>query len=126
MPKKLSFSMNRGLLKKLTKSLGYYLSPQVVAIILMITMIFLLSGGIYALSVSLNPYLLGEPSEPLIRSIIIETITIMLIYALGAASLLLVYRSVKYRYNPSQASLLIKIGAAMLIIVFIVLELSIR
>lgn len=107
-----------------------YRPPQnVVAIILMLFTIFLFGGGIYMISMpirSVIPYSRGfiflYPG--LHDQMLGESIAVMITYALGAAGLILIYQSVKYLRNPSQASTLIRAGIILFIIVVIILEIA--
>ncbi|MEM3745646.1 MAG: hypothetical protein QW323_04030 [Candidatus Bathyarchaeia archaeon] len=114
--------------RRISKILNYRPSQNVTAIILMLFAIFLLGGGIYNISMpirSVIPYARGfiflYPS--LYDQMLGESISVMIVYALGAMGLILVYQSMKYRRNPSQASTLIRAGIALFIIMFIILEL---
>ncbi|MCD6464906.1 hypothetical protein J7L27_00875, partial [Candidatus Bathyarchaeota archaeon] len=85
---------------------------RIIAIILMTLSIFLISGGIYDVTIkprSVLPYYRGflflYPN--LHEQVLNESISIMIVYAFGAVGLLLIYRSAKYLRNPDQASLLI-------------------
>lgn len=113
--------------RKINKLAKHRPSPRIVAIILMVSSIFLISGGIYDVTMkprSVLPYYRGflflYPS--LHEQVLNESVAIMIVYAFGAIGLLLIYRSVKYMRNPNQASLLIKLGAGLLILTFIMLE----
>jgi hypothetical protein len=122
-----SSSLVMRFIQKIVEIINYRPSPYIVAIILAAITIFLLGGGIYDVTLkprSVIPYSSGfiflYPS--LHEQILNESIAIMIVYALGAAGLILIYRSTRYMRNPEQASLLIKIGAALLILTFIVVE----
>ena len=113
--------------KLVNKLINFRPPPYLIAVILMFATIFLLGGGIYDVSVpirSVLPYYRGfillYPS--LHEQVLSESIAIMITYALGAAGLILIYRSARFRRNPSQSSLLIQLGAALLIIAFIIAE----
>ncbi len=120
-------SATYSLRKSINKLINYRPSPYLIATILMFITIFLLGGGIYDISEpirSVIPYYRGfillYPS--LHEQVLSESIAIMITYALGAAGLILIYRSARYRRNPSQASLMTQLGAALLIIAFIIAE----
>lgn len=115
MPEKGYFSIRRTFRRRLAKIMGYCFTPQFAAIFLVIIIIFLIGGGVYAFLLSRGSY--GE---------LLESMAVILIYALGTTGILFIYRSIKYRRNPSQASLLVKIGVVILIAVFIILELYAR
>lgn len=128
MSKKERFSsVTFSLQKKISKFMSYHPPPYLIAVILMFITIFLLGGGVYDITVpirSVLPYYRGfillYPS--LHDQVLSESLAIMIIYALGAAGLILIYRSARYRRNPEQSSLLIQLGAALLIISFIIVE----
>jgi hypothetical protein len=101
--------------------MNYRLNPYLVAAVLMAASIFLLGGGIYDISapiISSGLY----PYPGLHNQFLNESIVIMVIYTLGSAGLILIYWSARYRRNPRQASLLVQIGVALLIIAFIIAE----
>ncbi|MBS7624353.1 hypothetical protein KEJ29_02090 [Candidatus Bathyarchaeota archaeon] len=115
--------------RRIRKIFEYRPPQNLIAIILMLLSIFLISGGIYDISMPTRgaiPYGSGflflYPS--LHDQLLSESIAVMVIYALGAAGLILIYQSVKYRRNPSQASMLIQVGIALLIIAIIILEVA--
>ena len=120
-------SMINSFQRKINKLMRYRPPLRIIAIILMTLSIFLISGGIYDVTIkprSVLPYYRGflflYPN--LHKQVLNESISIMIVYAFGAVGLLLIYRSAKYLRNPDQASLLIKLGAGLLILTFIMLE----
>lgn len=120
-------SMHR-FLRKCTKLITYQPSSKFIAIILLIATIFLISGGVYILFTPTEIFLqyrgtLRMIYPSLYEQTLAESVAVILIYVLGAIGLMLIYRSIKYRYNPSRASLLINAGIALLIIAFIMIEL---
>ncbi|MEM1506671.1 MAG: hypothetical protein QXU02_01145 [Candidatus Bathyarchaeia archaeon] len=115
--------------RRVGRMLNYRPPQNVVAIILMLFTIFLFGGGIYMISMpirSVIPYSRGfiflYPG--LHDQMLGESIAVMITYALGAAGLILIYQSVKYLRNPSQASTLIRAGIILFIIVVIILEIA--
>lgn len=113
-------------LRKITK---YRPSQNIIAIILVIIAIFLFGGGIYNIVIRPESVLIQRTGISFfLRSIheqlLGESIIIMMLYALGVAGLILIYRSSRFRRNPSQASLLLRIGMVLLIISFIIVEVS--
>lgn len=115
--------------RRIIKILEYRPPQNLVAITLMLVSIFLLGGGIYEISMptrSVIPYgggfLFLYPD--LHDQLLSESIAVMVIYALGATGLILIYQSIKYRRNPSQASTLIRVGIVLLIIAIIILEVA--
>ena len=120
-------SMINSFQRKINKLMRYRPPLRIIAIILMTLSIFLISGGIYDVTIkprSVLPYYRGflflYPN--LHEQVLNESISIMIVYAFGAVGLLLIYTSAKYLRNPDQASLLIKLGAGLLILTFIMLE----
>lgn len=113
--------------RRINKLVRYRPPPHGIAIILMFSSIFLISGGVYDVVMkprSVLPYYRGflflYPS--LHEQVLNESIAVMIIYIFGAIGLLLIYQSTKYIRDPNQASLLIKLGASLLILTFILLE----
>jgi len=89
---------------------------------------FLLSGGIY--DVLIKPIvayfaaggqmLVFYPS--LTEQFLLESIIIMVFYAMGFAGFLIAYRSTKYAYNPRQAYRFLLVGCVLLIIGLLLIE----
>ena len=89
---------------------------------------FLLSGGIY--DVLIKPIvayfaaggqmLVFYPS--LTEQFLLESIIIMIFYAIGFAGFLIAYRSTKYAYNPRQAYRFLLVGCVLLIIGYLLIE----
>lgn len=126
MPKN-SSSLAYAFWRKLIKLAEYRLSSQILVAILLIATIFLIGGGIYitfmpgeVLMAYYRGFLMVRPG--LHDQTLSEGAAVMLTYALGTVGLMLIYRSAKLRHNPGQASLLIRIGAILLIISVVMLE----
>ena len=89
---------------------------------------FLLSGGIYdvlikpivAYFASGGQMLVFYPS--LTEQFLLESIIIMVFYAIGFAGFLIAYRSTKYAYNPRQAYRFLLVGCVLLIIGYVLIE----
>lgn len=114
-------------LRRLIKLFAYQPSSKFIAIILLIATVFLISGGVYILFTPPEIFLQYGGSLHMIypslyEQTLAESMAVMLIYALGASGLMLIYRSIRYRHNPSRASLLVKVGVALLITAFIIIE----
>ncbi|OYT49469.1 hypothetical protein B6U79_01710 [Candidatus Bathyarchaeota archaeon ex4484_231] len=117
--------------KTSAKIASYSPSPISVAILVVAISVFLLGGGMYDIFMhetiitilplgggrwlSFMPYRIHE-------QLLSSSIGVMILYALGAAGLLLVYHSTKYVRNPRHVSFLTKIGIALLLIAFISIE----
>ena len=89
---------------------------------------FLLSGGIYdvlikpivAYFASGGQMLVFYPS--LTDQFLLESIIIMVFYAIGFAGFLIAYRSTKYAYKPRQAYRFLLVGCVLLIIGYVLIE----
>jgi len=89
---------------------------------------FLLSGGIYDILIkpivayfaSGGQILVFYPS--LTEQFLLESIIIMVFYAMGFAGFLIAYRSTKYAYNPRQAYRFLLVGCVLLIIGLLLIE----
>jgi len=120
-----SYSLQKASLKLAT----YRPSTILIAVIVMGISIFLLGGGIYDIFMeplailpigsgrflSYIPYRIHE-------QLLVGSIGVMILYAIGAAGLLLIYYSTKYVRNPRQVSFLSRIGVVLLLLAFISVE----
>ncbi len=101
----------------------------VVGILTVAASLFLLGGGIYDLLIqpivaivasggriiSFYPYGITE-------QLLLESVIIIIFYAMGFAGFLIAYRSTKYAYNPRQAYRFLLVGVVMLLIAYILVE----
>jgi len=55
-----------------------------------------------------------------------ESLLVMMLYGLGCVGLILTYQSTKFAYRPRQAYILLLIGACLVILSYIFIELSLR
>jgi hypothetical protein len=91
--------------------------------------IFLLGGGVYDILLSPIPgyplstglFLSFYPGS-LNDQFLMESVGVMIILGLGTTGSLLIYRSTRYIRDPHQVSLLTKIGAALILIAFVAVE----
>jgi lysylphosphatidylglycerol synthetase-like protein (DUF2156 family) len=103
-------------------------SVTVVTAIVIAASIFLLAGGVYNLLekpltlwwtgerfVFYYPYSLNE-------QFVLESVFIMIFYALGALGFLLTYQSTKYAYRPRQAFILLLTGSLLIFAAYICVE----
>jgi hypothetical protein len=89
---------------------------------------FLLSGGIYDILIqpivayfsSGGKMLVFYPS--LTEQFLLESIIIIIFYAIGFAGFLIAHRSTKYAYNPRQAYRFLLVGCVLLIIGLLLIE----
>ena len=89
---------------------------------------FLLGGGIYDILIkpivayfaSGGKMIVFYPS--LTDQFLLESIIIMVFYAIGFTGFLIAYRSTKYAYNPRQAYRVLPVGCVLLIIGYVRIE----
>ena len=117
-------------LQKITTKLATYRpSRSFVAAIAMSVAIFLLGGGIYdilmepvaAIPLGSGRFLSFIPYQ-IHEQLLLGSLAVMILYALGTTGLLLIYRSTKYVRNPRQVSFLTKIGVAFILVSFAAIE----
>ena len=121
----LAFSLQKTYEKIITAKPSLF----VVAISAVAASLFLLGGGIY--DILIQPIVAIVASGGRIISfypfgisdqLLLESIIIMVFYALGVSGFLIAYRSTKYAYNPRQAYRFLLVGATLLLIAYIVIE----
>jgi hypothetical protein len=106
-------------------------STFILSMIVIAIAVFLFGGGLY--SIIMKPYpavyyggrfifLYPQLSEQFIYDNVVATI----LYSLGIAGLLAIYQSTKYASKPRQAYMIFLIGIALLIISYILLEVTIQ
>ena len=91
--------------------------------------LFLLGGGIYdilekplvAVVASGGRVITFYPFG-LTEQLLLESIIIMVFYAIGVAGFIIAYRSTKYAYSPRQAYRFLLIGVALLLIAYVLVE----
>ena len=123
----LSYSLQKAGMKIAT----YKPSLFLIALVIMGISIFLVGGGVYDISnspltilptssggfLSYLPYRIHE-------QVLIGSLGVMILYAVGAAGLLLIYYSTRFIRNPHSVSLLSRIGIVLLIIAFVAIEIE--
>ena len=101
----------------------------VVGILVVGASLFLLGGGIYDILIqpivaivasggriiSFYPYGITE-------QLLLESVIIMVFYAMGFAGFLIAYRSTKYVYSPRQAYRFLLVGCVLLLIAYVLVE----
>jgi hypothetical protein len=101
----------------------------VVGVLVVAASLFLLGGGIY--DVLIQPIVAIVASGGRIISfypygiteqLLLESVIIMVFYAMGFAGFLIAYRSTKYAYNPRQAYRFLLVGAVLILIAYILTE----
>jgi len=102
-----------------------------IAVIAVATSVFLLGGGVYDLLekpywaifqesgriIVFYPYALNE-------QFLMESMVVMVGYAIGVVGFLLTYQSTKYAYRPRQAYILLLVGCVLVITAYIFIEKS--
>jgi hypothetical protein len=103
-------------------------SILIVASIITAFSLFLLAGGVYDIleqPLAAIPYgstILFYYPYTLAAQAVIESIGVMIAYALGSIGLLLMYQSTKFAYKPRQAFMLLVSGIALILIAYIYVE----
>lgn len=106
-------------------------SLQVVGIITVSVSFFLMAGGIY--NIMIQPLVAYIDQAGRITSFypfgitdqfLLESVIIMIFYAMGFAGFLAAYRSTKYAYNPRQAYRFLLVGCALIILSYVLIELN--
>lgn len=131
MPKKIrrKFSSASFSLQKAGLGLAKYRPSRfLVAAAVMGVSIFLLGGGIY--DIFMEPLAILPIGQTFIvyvpyrihEQLLMGSIGVMFLYALGAVGLLLIYYSTRYVRRPGQLSLLSKVGVALFLLAFAVVE----
>lgn len=106
-------------------------SLLVVGIITVSVSFFLMAGGIY--NIMIQPLVAYIDQAGRITSFypfgitdqfLLESVIIMIFYAMGFAGFLAAYRSTKYAYNPRQAYRFLLVGCALIILSYVLIELN--
>ena len=121
----LAFSLQKTYARIVTaKPSVFVVAAAVVAISL-----FLLGGGIYDLLIQPIVAIVASGGRVitfypfgLTDQFLSESVIIMVLYALGVVGFLIAYRSTKYAYNPRLAYRFLLVGAALLIIAYVLVE----
>jgi len=121
----LAFSLQKTYEKIITAKPSLF----VVAISVVAASLFLLGGGIYDILIqpivaivasggriiSFYPYGITE-------QLLLESVIIMVFYAMGFAGFIIAYRSTKYAYSPRQAYRFLLVGCVLLLISYVLVE----
>jgi len=117
-------------IRKAYVKIATYRPPRsLIAAIIIGISIFLLGGGIYdifmeplaVLPVGAGRFLAYIPYR-INEQLLVGSIGVMILYALGALGLILIYYSTRYMHNQRHASILMGVGAGLLLISFIMVE----
>jgi hypothetical protein len=119
----ISYSFNK-LYRKIStaKPSTLILSAIVIAII-----VFFFGGGLYDLIIkpysapySGGTFILVDPR--LSEQFLSDSIVSMILFTFGAIGLLVIYQSTKYAYKPRQAYMMFLVGAVLLLLAYVSLE----
>ena len=107
----------------------YRPSRSLIAALIIGISIFLLGGGIYdifmeplaVLPVGAGRFLFYSPDR-INEQLLVGSIGVMILYALGSLGLILIYHSTRYIRNQRHAFILMGIGAGLLLISFVMVE----
>ena len=123
----IAFSMQKAYWRLVTAKPSIF----VTAVLVVAASLFLLGGGVYDLLekpllaivaaggriITYYPYALNE-------QFLIESIIVMILYAIGVVGFLLTYQSTKYAYRSRQAYRLLLVGCVLVVIAYIFIETS--
>jgi len=122
-------SWGHSIRKAYTKIAAYRPPRSLIAAIVIGISIFLLGGGIY--NIFMEPLAVlpvgGGRFLPFIpyrlnEQLLVGSIGVMVLYALGSIGLILIYYSTRYIHNPRYTSIIMGIGASLFLISFIIVE----
>jgi hypothetical protein len=106
-------------------------STFILSIITIGIAIFLFGGGLYDLTVKPYPAVYSQGRFVLVNpylseQFIADSIVAIMLYALGTVGLIVIYQSTKYAYKPRQAYMMFIVGAVLLLLAYIFLEVEIK
>jgi len=121
----LGFSMQKAYWKIVTAKPSIF----VTAVLVVAASLFLLGGGVYDLLekpllaivaaggriITFYPYAINE-------QFLVESIIVMVLYAIGVVGFLLTYQSTKYAYRSRQAYRLLLVGCVLVVVAYIFIE----
>jgi len=124
----MSFSLNK-LYERISTARP---STLIVSILVIAFAMFLFGGGLYDIIVRPLPsfystsvgflFLYPQLSEQFIT----DSMIAMTLYSLGVVGLIVMYQSTKYAYKPRQAYMTFMVGAVLILMAYIFLEVTIR
>jgi len=104
-------------------------SLWIIAVITVGVSLFLFAGGVYDLLIQPIVAIVGSTGRiisfypyGITDQLLLESIIIMIFYAMGVAGFIIAYRSTKHASNPRQAYRFLLVGVALLLIAYILLE----
>ncbi len=121
----LAFSLQKTYERILTAKPSLFL----VGILAVATSLFLLGGGIYDLLIQPIVAIVGSGGRiysfypyGITEQLLLESIIIMVFYAMGFAGFLIAYKSTKYASSPRQAYRFLMVGVVLIIISYVLVE----
>ena len=104
-------------------------SLWIIAIIVVGVSLFLFAGGVYDLLIQPIVAIVGSTGRiisfypyGITDQLLLESIIIMIFYAMGVTGFIIAYRSTKHASNPRQAYRFLLVGVALLLVAYILLE----
>lgn len=106
-------------------------SALVLSVVAVAIAVFLFGGGLYDIIMKPLPsvyyggrflFLYPQLSEQFIA----DSMIAMILYSLGIIGLIVMYQSTKYAYKPRQAYMMFLVGAVLLLIAYVFLEVTIQ
>lgn len=106
-------------------------STLIISILTMALTVFLFGGGLYDLIVKPYPAVYSGGQfiflyPDISMQFISDSVEAMMLFALGAVGLIMMYQSTKYAYKPRQAYMLFLVGVVLLFLAYILLEATMR
>ena len=121
----LAFSLQKTYERLLTAKPSLF----IVGILAVGVSLFLLGDGIYDILiqpivayVTSAGQIIGFYPYGITEQLLLESVIIMVFYAIGFAGFLIAHRSTKYAYNPRQAYRFLLVGCVLLIIAYVLVE----
>lgn len=101
-------------------------STAIITIILLVYSVFLFGGGVFTVVTPIFPPYTGSGFlfiyPELTSQIISETVIAPVLFGMGFGGIYFLYQSTKYAYKPRQAYMTAVIGASLLFLAYIALE----
>lgn len=104
-------------------------SLWIIAVIAVGVSLFLFAGGVYDLLIQPIVAIVGSTGRiisfypyGITDQLLLESIIIMIFYAMGVTGFIIAYRSTKHASNPRQAYRFLLVGVALLLVAYILLE----
>jgi hypothetical protein len=104
-------------------------SLWIIAVLAVGVSLFLFAGGVYDLLIQPIVAIVGSTGRiisfypyGITDQLLLESIIIMIFYAMGVTGFIIAYRSTKHASNPRQAYQFLLVGVALLLVAYILLE----